>query len=510
MALGAASGVLAHKIEAKTAIGVAVEDRQFVVAVLGEAFDFFAFDGKRALVLVDAVAVEHAHFNDRPGNTGRQAKRGVANVGSLFAEDGAQELFFRRHRAFALGRDLADENIARLHFGTNVNDARFVEVLERFFTHIRNVAGDFFRAELGVARHHVEFIDVDGGEHVIANDALRQKDRIFEVVAIPRHERDKHVAAKSQITKIGRGTIGDDFASTHLVTNTHQRTLVDAGVLVGTLELGERVDVNARLRRIGFFRRTNNDALGVHLIDYTGTAGGESSTGVTRHHGFHAGAHEGRCGLNQRHGLTLHVRAHEGAVGVVVFKEGDESGCDRNKLLGRHVGSVNLITRHQKNVTTMTHDDEFIGETAILGQLHIRLCDVMLGFLDGRQIDHVIRDLAVHDLAVGRFDEAILVHAGVGRQRIDQTDVRAFGRFNRADAAIMGGMHVADFEAGALTRQTARAKGRKAALMGDFGERVGLVHELRQLRGAEEFTHRSGGGLGVDQIMRHHRVDIDR
>ena len=41
-------------------------------------------------------------------------------------------------------------------------------------------------------------------------------------------------------------------------------------------------------------------------------------------------------------------------------------------------------------------------------------------------------------------------------------------------------------------------------------KRVGLVHELRELRGAEELAHRGGGGLGVDQVMRHHRVDIDR
>ena len=46
--------------------------------------------------------------------------------------------------------------------------------------------------------------------------------------------------------------------------------------------------------------------------------------------------------------------------------------------------------------------------------------------------------------------------------------------------------------------------------MGDLGQRVGLVHEPRQLRRAEEFTHRGRGRLGVDQVVRHHRVDIDR
>ena len=46
--------------------------------------------------------------------------------------------------------------------------------------------------------------------------------------------------------------------------------------------------------------------------------------------------------------------------------------------------------------------------------------------------------------------------------------------------------------------------------MGDFRQRVGLVHELRQLRRAEEFTHRGRRRFGVDQVLRHHRVDLDR
>ena len=46
--------------------------------------------------------------------------------------------------------------------------------------------------------------------------------------------------------------------------------------------------------------------------------------------------------------------------------------------------------------------------------------------------------------------------------------------------------------------------------MGDLGQGIGLVHELRQLRGAEELAHRRRRRLGVDQVMRHDRVDIDR
>ncbi len=41
--------------------------------------------------------------------------------------------------------------------------------------------------------------------------------------------------------------------------------------------------------------------------------------------------------------------------------------------------------------------------------------------------------------------------------------------------------------------------------MGDFAERVGLVHELAELRAAKEFAYRGHNRLGVDQIVRHGR-----
>jgi hypothetical protein len=68
-------------------------------------------------------------------------------------------------------------------------------------------------------------------------------------------------------------------------------------------------------------------------------------------------------------------------------------------------------------------------------------------------------------------------------------------------------MHVAHFEAGAFARQAARAEGRDAALVRDLGQRIGLVHELRQLAGAEELLDRRRDRLGIDQVVRHQVVD---
>ena len=142
-----------------------------------------------------------------PVTPGGTRKRGVAHVGGLFAEDGAQQLFFRRHRGFALRRHLADQNVARLHFGADIDDAGFVEVLEVFLADIGNVARDFLRPELGVARHGLEFLDMDRGEDVVAHDALGDEDGVLEVVAVPGHEGDERVLAERQLAQLRRRTV---------------------------------------------------------------------------------------------------------------------------------------------------------------------------------------------------------------------------------------------------------------------------------------------------------------
>ena len=91
----------------------------------------------------------------------------------------------------------------------------------------------------------------------------------------------------------------------------------------------------------------------------------------------------------------------------------------------------------------------------------------------------------------------------VARQRRDQADVRAFRRLDRADAAVVRRVHVAHLEPGALARQPAGPEGREAPLVRDLRERVGLVHELRQLRRPEELANRGHDRLRVDQVVRH-------
>ena len=130
--------------------------------------------------------------------------------------------------------------------------------------------------------------------------------------------------------------------------------------------------------------------------------------------------------------------------------------------------------------------------------------------LHGGEVPRLADDLAVLHQTIRRFDETVLVHLGEGGQAVDQPDIRSFRRLDRADAAIMGRMHVAHLEARALPRQTAWPKRAQAPLMRHFRQRIGLVHELAELARAEELTDRSCRRLGVDQVVRHHGIDIDR
>ena len=60
----------------------------------------------------------------------------------------------------------------RLDLGADAHDARLVEVLEGLLADVRDVAGDLFLAELGVARDALELLDVDRGEVVVLDQAL--------------------------------------------------------------------------------------------------------------------------------------------------------------------------------------------------------------------------------------------------------------------------------------------------------------------------------------------------
>jgi len=154
------------------------------------------------------------------------------------------------------------------------------------------------------------------------------------------------------------------------------------------------------------------------------------------------------------------------------------------------------------------HQHALLGELAALGHLGVGLGDDVAVLLVGGEVVDLLGDVAVLHLAVRRLDEAERVHPGEGRQRTDQADVRAFRGLDGAHAAVVAVVDVADLHAGAVTGETARAERGEPALVRQPGDRVGLVHELRQLRGAEELLQRGGDRPDVDQCLGRDRLDV--
>ena len=113
---------------------------------------------------------------------------------------------------FDLGRDLAHQDVARPHVGADAHDAVLVEVAQGLFADVGNVAGELLAAQLGLADFDLELLDVDRGVGVVLHQLFADDDRVLEVVAVPGHEADEHVAAQGQLALVRGGAVGDDLA----------------------------------------------------------------------------------------------------------------------------------------------------------------------------------------------------------------------------------------------------------------------------------------------------------
>ncbi len=355
-------------------------------------------------------------------------------------------------------------------------------------------------------------LDVDGRVAVVLHEALRDQDRILEVVASPRHEGDEDVAPQGQLALVRAGPVGDDVAGMDAVALPHDRPLVDARVLVRAAILRQVVDVQREvLDRIGLLRARlgpHHDAVGRDVLDHARPPRQHDRARVARHDVLHARADVRRLRLEERHRLALHVRSHEGAVGVVVLEKRHHGRGDRHELLRRHVHVVQLLGRDHLVLAALPGRHALAHEMVAGIQLRVGLGDDELLLLERGEPHDLVGDRSLHDLSVRRVDEPELVDPGVGGEGRDQADVRPFRGLDGADATVVGRVHVAHLEPGALAREAARTQGREPALVGQLGQRVRLVHELAQLRGAEELLDHGRDRLGVDEVVGHQVRDV--
>ena len=165
-----------------------------------------------------------------------------------------------------------------------------------------------------------------------------------------------------------------------------------------------------------------------------------------------------------------------------MLEERNHGGSHGDHLARGHVDVVHAGGVGHADIAVLEANLDAVagqGAVSILLNLSLRNGEAIL-FIGG-EVLHLVGDLAVHNLAVRGLDETEGVDAGVGRQRTDQANVRAFRRLNRAHAAVVRCVNVSHLNAGALTGQTARAQRGQAALVGQARQGVVLVHELREL-----------------------------
>ena len=324
--------------------------------------------------------------------------------------------------------------------------------------------------------------------------------------------------------------------------------MVGGRVLIGPQELGQEVEVGPDLVAAGrgLFVHPDDDPFRVDEFDDPGPLADDDVPGPDGHQALDPGADERGLGTEEGDGLPLHVRPHQGAVGVVVLQEGDESGRQGDELFRRDVDIVELVAGDELEVAPFPGADHVAREPAAVVDGGVGLGDVELLLLPGGEVEamglddrqlagllvlelvdglghlvllddvadlavaasgmndlDVVDDPAVLDLPVGGLHEPVVVDPGETAERRDQPDVGPFRRLDRAEPPVVGGLDVADLEAGPLAAQAAGAEGRQPALVGDLGQAVDLVHELGELGAAEELLEGGDDRLGVEQVLGH-------
>ena len=379
------------------------------LALLGNVHtNHFVDAGGQVVVILPG---ESTNANDLAGFTVRHLHGGVANLAGLLAEDGAQQALLRGQLGLALRGDLTHQDVAVADVGTDADNTAVIQVLQHVLGHVRDFTGNFLGTELGVAGVNFVFLNVDRGENVLLHKALIQNDRVLVVVAFPWHERHQQVAAECHFTVVGAGAVGNNLTSFNAVANVHQWLLVVARTLVGALEFAQDVGVaDAVVTHHG-------DEVRRQVLHHAGFLGNNQVACVVGGAQLHAGTHVGGFRADQRHSLTLHVRTHEGTVSVVVLQEGNHGGSHGHHLTWGNIHVVDVGGVDHLNVPTFHADhNTLFGDVAVLIKRRVRLGDHVAVFLICGEVVNLIRQLAVHNLAVGGFNEAEGVDLRVGGQ----------------------------------------------------------------------------------------------
>ena len=506
--------------------------------------------------LVRLVAGENPHIHHRPMHPVRHPQRRVLHLPRLLPENRPQQLLLRRQLRLALRRDLAHQNVARLHLRADPHNPVRVQVPQRLFRHIRNVPRDLLVAQLRLARPHLVLRHVNRSELVVLHQPLRHDHRVLEVVALPGHERRQHVLPQRQLPVIRRRRIGNRLPALHPIPAAHNRPLVDARALIRAQKLDQRVRRLAPPTVVA-----HRDRLRTHAHHLALALRHQHLPRIERRRTLHPRPHQRRLRTHQRHRLPLHVRPHQRPVRVVVLQKRNQTRRHRHNLPRRHIHVVDLVRVELVELLAAAALHTLLQEIALAVDLRVGLRHHRLALIVRRQLHHLVRHIGpnrhrrivgrrdpLHQLGahrlirrrnqlarrilhilrqhptdqirvirrqltdhppVRRLDEAVLVQHPERRQTADQPDVRTLRRLNRADPPVVAVMHIAHVEARPIPAQPARAQRRKPPLVRQLRQRIRLIHELAQLVPPEKLLDRRLHRANVHQRARRRLIRVD-
>ena len=140
----------------------------------------------------------------------------------------------------------------------------------------------------------------------------------------------------------------------------------------------------------------DDDRCGVGRGDLTVGAREHAAAGVLGGAILHPGADDRRLRAEQRHGLTLHVGTHQGAVGIVVLEERDQRRRDRDDLLGRDVHELHLARAAPRRIPRRSGRRPTTRDLAAAASISaVRLGDDELVLAVGREVADLVADDAV-------------------------------------------------------------------------------------------------------------------
>src|SRR2546425_4628074 len=267
----------------------------------------------------------------------RYAQRGILHLTGLLTEDGPQQFLFSRQFRLTFRRDLTNQDILRPYLSTHIDDAALIEVTQSLFTNIGNVPRDLLGSQLGIARINLVFLNVYRREVVFTHYTLTDENGVFIVATLPAHKGDQDILSECQFAILCGRTVGNDLSKVDIVTLAHYWSLVDTGTGIRTHKLAQAIGVYLTLfvHNIDLASRSR-DNFAIDLADYY-------LARVDSYLPLNARTADRRLRPQQRHRLTLHVRTHQGAVYVVMFKEWNERSGYTHRLARRYVHVVHVV-----------------------------------------------------------------------------------------------------------------------------------------------------------------------